>query len=455
MSQQPFAAIDSSNNLPAVVRERLASNLADPAAVEGAALAGAFAPILPALHGVRYTAYGHSFGQVQASIGAWAGSVYPARLRDLIHADPALYANRTVNGASTTDIATTAASTWVDGDGGLVTWMGGQNSIGSGQSESDFKAQLRAFLGTMRGATGYPPTVLVFLDTLNTETGYARFSTVANRNDAAIHRYNGYISEVVAEFEAEGWVLLADPIGAGWDAQVMTEPDGQHPNDIGHACIASAALRALSGAPFRRGLNRGVRIAPSPGELIAADTFTRANSSTTLGSTEVGAKSYVAADPQGDTPVFGIENNQAYRVSKGIDNESYATFDAGVSDMDVSVRLTWQEGQARGAGPIARFVDPGNMLIVDCVTTGQISLYKKVDNIFVSLGAVPANVQPNGDVVVRLYCKGSTVKVFVDGVEMLSVVETAHQSATRAGIRIAANADPAQISVDDLAVRAA
>lgn len=101
-----------------------------------------------------------------------------------------------------------------------------------------------------------PPTVLVMKETTCTPTGYARYT--APPTDADVATFNGYMDAIVAEFPADGSIVVADPVADGWTPATMTCPDGQHPNDRGHAHLAASALRALAGAGYRRGLNLGV-----------------------------------------------------------------------------------------------------------------------------------------------------------------------------------------------------
>lgn len=218
---------------------------------------------MPQFHGVRYTAYGHSFGQVQTPKNAWAGALYPARIRDQLHVDASLYQNLTVSGSSMDQIATRAQATWTDGNGGLVSLMGNQNSVGNRQGETNFKAALRSFISTILGGTGTPPTLLIFKDTTCTQVGYNRYNPAPT--DADVVAYNRYIDEVVSEF-SPGWIVVADPIADGWNAATMTAPDGQHPNDLGSAHIAKSGIKALASVGYRQGLNFGVvgPIIPSP-----------------------------------------------------------------------------------------------------------------------------------------------------------------------------------------------
>lgn len=220
----------------------------------GGAIGTADLTAWPAFHGVRLTSYGHSFGQVQATANTRPGSLYPARLRDLLRADRTLFANRTANGLTMSQIAEVAVSTWADGDGGLVTLLGNQNSAGTAESASDFKTAVRTFMRTVLGSSDASPVLLVILDTTCTATGYDRYDKY---DDAGVAVYNDYLKEVVSEFHDES-VLVADPLADGWDPATMTGADGQHPNERGDAHITASCLSALASVTFRPGLNVGV-----------------------------------------------------------------------------------------------------------------------------------------------------------------------------------------------------
>lgn len=211
---------------------------------------------LPQFHGVRYVAYGHSFGQVVDVPNVWPGSLYPARLRDLLHADPDLYANRCVSGSIMWQIAAHLDETWAAGDHGLVSVMGGQNDIGMGHSDPAgppaYADALRYFLTKLQAGT-VRPTVVVIKATTSTPAGYALYSPPPTNADVAT--YNALTDQVVAEFPRDGSIVVADPLADGWRPETMTCRDGLHPNDRGQAHIAASVLKALDRAPYRVGLN--------------------------------------------------------------------------------------------------------------------------------------------------------------------------------------------------------
>ena len=212
------------------------------------------------LRGVRYVAYGHSFGQVNPGTGSTPSTLYPALVREALGADPSRWANRTVRGATTSAILARAKATWHRGDSGLVTFLGNQNDVGQHVPEGTFRANVRAFIDWVRGPGPFPPTVVVVLDTPSTAVGYARYPNPPTDDDVA--RYNRALREVVATYPQDGSVLVADA-SAGWDTTTMTSPDGQHPNDRGQAHIADAIETALAGVVPREGQNDGVTL-PAP-----------------------------------------------------------------------------------------------------------------------------------------------------------------------------------------------
>lgn len=401
------------------------------------ALRATFVPVAPQFHGVRYAAYGHSFGQVQSPANAWAGSLYPARLRDLLHADATLYANRTQSGANMSQIATQAAATWIDGNGGLVTLLGNQNSVGNHVGEATFKSAVRSFITTIRGTTGTPPTLLVFKDVTCTPTGYARYGTPPT--DADVAQYNTWLTEVIAEFPG-GWIVVADPLADGWDPNTMTAPDGQHPNDRGMAHLAASGLRALALAPYRQGLNVGVvgPVLPLP-PVAVADDFNRADSTTSLGTTTTGGKVWESLDAGAGAATWGISGNRAYcSATKPNGN---VTIDAGVSD-EVSVQVTLAALAEGGtdAGLLARFADVNNFWMLYIDPGSNYAVMRRTGGSYTSL--TTGGAASPGDVL-KITVSGMTLTFYVNGAQLHTVDDASFQTATRFGLRVSSGSGTA------------
>ena len=382
-----------------------------------AALKAAFVPFAPQFHGVRYYAYGHSFGQVQAPANAWAGSLYPARLRDLLHADSALYANRTISGASMDAIVTDLNGSWTPGTYGLVSLLGNQNSAGNGQTQAAFKTQVRAFLNHLFSGVEFPPTVLIIKDTTCTSVGYARYGG-GTYNDATVAAFNGYLMDVIAEYPGAP-IVVADPIADGWNAATMTCPDGQHPNDRGQAHIAASCLKALAAAPYREGLNLGIT-APT---AYAADNFNRVDGP--VGSTPTGGFAWTPTAMSG-TVTWATSGSHLAGATAG--GEGLLLIDDGHADGTLSATYLGGDG-----GLVFRAVSATNFIML-WVNGGTWTLIRQNSGYAVLAGGLAAAA--NGDVV-QVVLAGSTVTVKVNGTQVYTGTQAINTTATKHGLRVA------------------
>lgn len=155
---------------------------------------------------------------------------------------------------------------------------------------------------------------------------------------------------------------------------------------------------------------------------LVSDTFTRADSTSTLGSADTGQ----AWSAQVGT--WGISGNQACEtLATGSAN---AVVDAGVADGEAEVDVTWQSGQG---GLVARSVD-GNDLLLAIIYAGTLELYKIVAGLSTALGSYAWTPVMGTTYNLRISARGSAIKVYLDGTERIAVTETAHQSATKWGI---------------------
>jgi hypothetical protein len=386
-----------------------------------------------AFGGVRYTAYGHSFGQVQNPANTWAGGVYPARLRDALGADPALYRNLTQSGTTIAQIEAQARATWTDGQGGLVTLMGNQNSAGQNASEASFKDSLSAFIRTIRGKTDAPPTLLILKDTTCTATGYARYGA-SGYNDARVAAFNGYIDDVVAGFPA-GWITVADPMAAGWNPATMTAPDGQHPNDRGMALLAQTAVMALTNT-YRQGLNVGVT-----GPVIAqvanlADTFNRADSDT-LGKTSSGNGFWVTTSIGGAAGKMAVKNNAAAApVTSDVVSLLSTTAANGTLQVTMPTRgdvgLVFRANSASAFRMLYAPMGTANYQLAEF--TGTYSLTP----------LTTAKVPQAGDVL-KIVMAGASVQIYVNNTLLHTLNDATYTAATRHGIRMIASDQVARL----------
>jgi lysophospholipase L1-like esterase len=398
------------------------------------------------LRGIRYVAYGHSFGQVQTPANAWSAGLYPVRLREAIDADPALYVNATVNGATMAAIAARAKATWRAGDYGLVTLMGNQNTVGTAHADpaapEAYKSSLRSFIDTFR-TTAYPPTVVLVRDTTCTPTGYSRYGSNPP-TDADVDRFNGYLDGVAAEYPSDGSVVVADA-ASGWDPAMMTCADGQHPNDRGMAHIARAVLGALQGVDYREGQNFG--LAPRVPGTYVADDFNRADGAA-LGTTSVGGLTWVGS------AIGGVAGSGGARIASGT-----AAPQAGSADSLVWVDPGFADGIIQAtvstigdAGLLFRAADSTNfrMLYLEAGANVYKVAQHTASGYTVTALDVPTKAV-NGDVL-RVEMLGSGVRLYVNGQLVHTLADTTFQSATRHGLRFGSAASTARF--DDFSVSA-
>lgn len=174
------------------------------------------------------------------------------------------------------------------------------------------------------------------------------------------------------------------------------------------------------------GMNLGMGSGGITGtKTIVLDTFNRSNSATTLGNTDTGQIWNVLRG------MWGIQNNTAYLVTV-VDGTDTAVIQSGVSDCKVTMKI----GLVMATGGqvmrlVARCSNLSNMLAV-VITTTSFILYRKVADVFTSIGTYAA-APLTGDTV-TLDLSGSTIKMLVNGVERINVTETFNQTATSHGI---------------------
>lgn len=125
-----------------------------------------------------------------------------------------------------------------------------------------------------------------------------------------------------------------------------------------------------------------------------------------------------------------IVSNQA-RCSTGSPSQNTTAHDSGSSDVDVAVKVATV---GNNGGMIARAADSNNYLVlVFGASAGGMVLYKRVGGGFTSIGSTGTAVATND--VVKLQGSGNTIKAFINGVEYISVTDSAGASNTQHGLR--------------------
>jgi hypothetical protein len=172
---------------------------------------------------------------------------------------------------------------------------------------------------------------------------------------------------------------------------------------------------------------------PAARVAVASDTFTRADSTTTLGTSSSGHAWTTFGQGTGSS-VWGISSNKAYMVSVVSANDYGVVLDAGRADATVAADLTLIAGATMGL--TLRYVDANNYLAVRMVqSTGVLSLVRNVaaarsvSNLATGLTFTAGNTFR-----LRAALTGPYVVVSIDGVQRGQSAETSHLAATRHGL---------------------
>ena len=179
--------------------------------------------------------------------------------------------------------------------------------------------------------------------------------------------------------------------------------------------------------------------------VIAADTFTRADSDT-LGTTEVGAKAWADG-------AWRVASNKANQPSAG---ESVAIIYALPADCTVSATFTL--GTARAcAGLLFRYADASNQWQAALVKTAglsQVELSKKVGGAF-TRDIYPTALSLGGTYSLEVTASGSSITVKLDGAIIITKTDSYASTATIAGLwsYVAGVGDDGTTTVDNFEVR--
>jgi hypothetical protein len=152
-------------------------------------------------------------------------------------------------------------------------------------------------------------------------------------------------------------------------------------------------------------------------QTIFSDAFTRADSAVTL------TAPWVAL-----AGTWGISINQAYLAVDAGSNANVATVDFGYSDCTVSVTKTVRQSTQRLA---FRFTDSANGFIVDDPGSSY-DLYRRQAGAYTQIGSW-VGTPASGDVL-SVVLSGSSIRVYVNGVLVISATDSFNAGATKHGL---------------------
>lgn len=153
-----------------------------------------------------------------------------------------------------------------------------------------------------------------------------------------------------------------------------------------------------------------------------ADSFTRADSASTLGTSEVGGKTWTA-----NTGTWGVSSGAAYTVTGA--SADIASIDTSITDMQVEGKLTYSGTQP---GLVFRYQDASNYYYVEPFSSGA-RIQKRVagsTSTVVSTGSGFASGDYFG---ASIY--GSQINLLHNGSIVATATDTALTAGTKAGMR--------------------
>lgn len=171
-------------------------------------------------------------------------------------------------------------------------------------------------------------------------------------------------------------------------------------------------------------LLRGARRRRFAGYIVF-DSFTRADSAVSLGTSDTG-HAWTA-----HVGTWGVSSNKAYCPTASGVAQNLATVQTNISTATVQaiVSGTWATGQP---WLLFRYTDTSNYMLISAQTANTVEIFKNVAGAFTQIGT--GAYTWGASQLVSVAYAGTSISVSVDGVVKATANDAANQSATRAGI---------------------
>jgi hypothetical protein len=170
------------------------------------------------------------------------------------------------------------------------------------------------------------------------------------------------------------------------------------------------------------------------------DNFNRADSTTALGTPSDSGSNWVAL-----TGTWGIGTNKGYPVS--VSGEGVAYLESSIADCDVQVTTPVVSNDC---GIQCRVVDASNMIIGWVAASTGWRIYKLVAGTYTQLGSTASGTPANNDVL-KMNMSGNSLTFYANGVSKVAVSDSAHNTATKHGLR---SYNTTSVTFDDFSITA-
>lgn len=161
-------------------------------------------------------------------------------------------------------------------------------------------------------------------------------------------------------------------------------------------------------------------VAEAAGGPLVSDSFNRPDNATSLGTTDTGQVWSALAG------TWGIDTNQAYGPSGG---DLLALLEAGASDVNITCDIKHHDNN----GVLFRTVSQSDFLLAR-LSVNTVQLYRRQAGVWTLLADAAMTLTNGQTYAFRVVASGSTINVYVDGVNRVTATESFQSTVTKHGM---------------------
>ena len=178
-----------------------------------------------------------------------------------------------------------------------------------------------------------------------------------------------------------------------------------------------------------------------------ADTFTRADSSSSLGVTSTGAVAWSAL-----RGTWGISTNRAYVSSGHSSTLQFAVVESGLADGTIQFTVA-SNTFPNQSGSYFRATDANNGYILESGVASTAKLYKYVAGVATQIAASAGTVTFNTGDVIQVVLAGTSITVKRNGTTIITVTDSTYTTQTKHGLyTIVPSGGTTPLRLDDFSV---